>query len=84
MMNNLIDLYLKDICHKLDLMATWDKQAMSVMAITNMPEDEVYALVETISGQTPLLIAGIFDDVYALFATGLTKKEVLARFNIKE
>ena len=83
-MNRTIDLYLQDIISKLNLMATWDKQAMSIMAITNMPEDEVYALMETISEQSPLLITGIFDDVYALFATGLTKKEVLARFNIKE
>ncbi len=76
-MNNLIDLYLKDICHKLNLVATWDKQAMSIMAITNMPEDEVYALIETISEQSPLSPTEIFDDVYNRFAHGATKEQVL-------
>lgn len=83
-MNNTIDLYLQDIINKLNLMATWDKQVMSIMAITNMTEDEVYALVETISEQSPLSPTEIFDRVYAMFATGVSKEDVLIQFGIKE
>ncbi len=83
-MNGLVDLYLQDIISKLNLMATWDKQVMSIMAITNMPEDEVYALVETISEQSPLSPTQTFDRVYALFAMGLTREQVLSKFGIKE
>ena len=76
-MTGLIDLCLQDIISKLDLMATWDKQVMSIVAIANMPEDEVYALVETISEQSPLSPTEIFDRVYNQFAHGATKEQVL-------